>query len=192
MIDIKIKAVYGEAIALHAMRHPMKWHYNKKLSDYELSRKLVNAGTEHGKHLRMIQAWIELNLPRYMWVELDTYQFSTKISESTIHTLHQRHLTQSDFERPILDTWLDDLNKLIDIYNEEKHIEAFLNLKAHLPEGFLQRRTLNTNYQQILNIIKQRHNHKIYYWDTLCKELVNTIPNFIDLVGKEMIPWKVD
>ena len=78
-------------------------------------------------------------------------------SESTMHTILKEPLTQESFARPVFSEVLNSLNNII----EDRD---FLLLKNDLPEGFLQRRILVTNYQTIRRIIKQRRNHKLPEW----------------------------
>ena len=71
----------------------------------------------------------------------DQYRIGvTTQSESTIHRIMHRELSQSDFERPISHPYLYHLNLLIKKYKETKDKELFFQLKNDLPEGFLQRR----------------------------------------------------
>ena len=53
-----------------------------------------------------------------------------------------------------------------------------------LPSAYNQRRTVTMNYENVVNIIEQRKNHKLKEWDTLIDELL-TLPYVIDLLGKE-------
>lgn len=53
------------------------------------------------------------------------------------------------------------VNGLIDYYNLEPNEELFENIKAILPEGYLQTRMISLNYQVLRNMYKQRKNHKL-------------------------------
>ncbi len=159
-------------------------------ADKILSQKLTKAGSEHCKFLRQIMVWADLDLPRNIWSEFDTYQFVVKNSESTMHTAHRRYLTQEDFEYGCHDATLKHLNYLIDqrkngVISSNDFIEVFKNA---LPEGFLQMRTISTNYAQLLNIYLQRHNHRLQVWRDIC-EWILTLPYFKELTGinKEII-----
>lgn len=101
---------------------------------------------------------------------MDTYSYSTKNSTSTMHKLMSRDLTLDDFIYDVLDEQSLNLvvNKLHDIrylYNatsdiSEKHA-LLRRAKQLLPEGYLQMRTMDTNYAELLNIYKQRFQHKL-------------------------------
>lgn len=52
----------------------------------------------------MIQVWVKISAPRYFWSEADTYSIGvTKNSESTMHTLLNKELTEQNFEWPSFD-----------------------------------------------------------------------------------------
>lgn len=154
--------------------------------DKALAQKLTKAGSEHCKFLRQIQVWVDLTLPRYIWSEFDTYKFNSKNSCSTMHTAHKRHLTQDDFEEPTLPELLDHLNKLIsDKKSGDITSDTFIHkFKNDLPEGFLQKRTVNTNYAELLNMHFQREFHRLRGWHTI-DEWILGLPYFKDLTGVE-------
>ena len=135
----------------------------------------------HNKFLRQIQVWCEVEAPRFWWAEFDTYKVGTVAqSDSTMHTLMKRPLTQDDFEHSISDNEL----KLLE-YNRIKYYDWTLSLsdyKSSLPEGFIQGRTLNLNYAVLREITLQRYNHKLPQWQFFLKELLTSIPN-IELLG---------
>jgi hypothetical protein len=155
--------------------------------DMKLSQKLSKAGSEHCKHLRMIQVWMDLTLPRYIWSEFDTYKFNTKISCSTMHKITSRHLTTADFEEGFVNKHIiEDINNMIDTFNSTKDASLKNDIKRHikmvLPEGFLQKRTLNTNYAELLNMHFQRENHKLVEWHKI-DDAILQLPYFIELTG---------
>ena len=45
-----------------------------------------------------------------------------------------------------------------------------------LPEGYLQMRTINTNYETLMHIYKQRRHHRLNKeWGMIC-EFIETLP----------------
>jgi hypothetical protein len=198
--------VYGFKHSLAGMRNPKNsWDKSDSLigmdesehnnieniilgdKDKELSQKLTKAGSEHCKHLRLIQVWASMSLPRYIWVEMDTYRFFEKISCSTMHKIISRLLTENDFY-DISPYTLNELNSYITLYNndgdKEYHDSLFMKIKNMLPESYLQERTINTNYQQLLNIYNQRKNHRLPQWKVIC-EWILELPYFKELTGLE-------
>lgn len=133
-----------------------------------------------GKFLESIITYWDIDAPRYFWSEADTYRVgSTKQSESTIHTITKRLLTQDDFETPIFQCTLICLNELIDEFqNSTDKIRKqvlFEGIKNNLPEGFLQRRIWMLSYKTIQNIIYQRSNHKLRQWHYFIDVILSSV-----------------
>ncbi|MGL5380686.1 hypothetical protein, partial [Clostridium sp.] len=145
--------------------------------DMDLAKRLIKGGSEHCKFLRQIQVWVDLNLPRYIWSEFDTYKFNTKNSCSTMHKLFTVNpIILSDFyyendkEKEVLSCMVDLLNELRIEYLDTKNYEFVRTGKRILPESFLQLRTVNTNYAELINIYHQRKNHRLKNeWGMICK-----------------------
>lgn len=119
----------------------------------------------HNKFLESICVWLDIDAPRYWWSQFDTYRIGvTKQSESTMHTLTKRELTQDDFEIPVHPTILGIVNGYIrDGY--------LIDAKANLPEAFLQRRVVCTNYKSLRGVVKQRASHKLPEWQIFVQKL---------------------
>ena len=97
---------------------------------------------------------------------MDTYRVGvTKQSGSTMHTILRRPLCQADFEGGVDPEILVALNGLI----ERKD---FRRVKANLPEGFLQRRVVGTNYKALRHIIGQRYNHRLPEWQFFVQQVL--------------------
>ena len=195
-MKIENTQVFGFIPSLRAMRNPMdSWHLSDTVvleslhgspftkeqfilgkADAHLSYKLCKAGSEHAKHLRMIHVWVDMTLPRYIWSEFDTYKYNTKVSCSTMHKLKSRPLTSNDFEMDINDDALDFINNMIAL---DTPIDV---IKNYLPEGFLQKRTVCTNYAELLNIYHQRKTHRLPQWKEICKWIYN-LPYIADLTN---------
>lgn len=119
----------------------------------------------HNKFLESMAVWLDIVAPRYWWQQFDTYRVGmTKQSESTMHTLMKRLLTQEDFEHPIHPATLERLNDLI-------AVRDFETVKIELPEGFLQRRVVCTNYKVLRHIVNQRLRHRLPEWVIFCREI---------------------
>jgi hypothetical protein len=149
----------------------------KKLEVIALNLSPIERG--HNKFLESIAVWLDINAPRFWWQEFDTYRVGmTKQSESTIHTLTHNRLEQINFEYRIPDETLQRLNGYIDAKN-------FVSIKNELPEGFLQRRIICTNYKVLRHIIQQRRKHKLKQWKVFIKEITTQCehPFFDDLLN---------
>lgn len=134
----------------------------------------------HNKFLRQIAYWWDATLPRFLWQEVDQYRIGvTTQSESTMHTIMHRELTQEDFEYEIPPFELGHLNGLIEGYRLTKNEEAFLKLKNMLPEGFLQRRVWSLSLANMKNIYSQRKSHRLPQWQQICASFVEATPEWL-------------
>ena len=147
-------------------------------------KRLVKAGTDHRKFLRMIIVYLDITAPLYWWKEFDTYKVGTVAqSESTMHTLQKRAPTHHDFER-------GTSTRVIDAFILEwPEIKADVTrLKQALPEGYLQRRLVTMNYETIRQILIQRKKHRLKFWDEFITKLVQQLehPEYVsDLLPVE-------
>lgn len=137
---------------------------------YQTALKLSSKDGGHNKFLESIVVWMDITAPRYWWQQFDTYRIgTTKQSESTMHTIMRQPLTTQNFTN-ILPDILDFLNH----YITKKDFET---VKANLPESFLQRRIVCTNYKCLRNIILQRRTHKLKEWQSCIKAILSQIKN---------------
>lgn len=126
----------------------------------ERALKLAGLGKGHDKFLRMIVVTLDVTAPLYWWKHFDTYKVGTVAqSESTMHTLMQTPLTPERFEGGLADHLLAHLEEL-------RQRGDFVTLNRHLPQAFLQRRIVQTNYAALANIVVQRKGHKLPEWKT--------------------------
>ncbi len=133
---------------------------------HDIAVKLSSKEEGHAKFLESICVWLDITAPRYFWQQLSTYRIGVSTqSESTMHTILKRPLTQKDFERPIPPSGLRDLNILV-------KNKLTTQLKNQLPEGFLQRRIVCLNYKALRHIISQRDGHKLTEWHHFCNRVV--------------------
>lgn len=150
-------------------------------NDMALCKKLIKAGSEHRKFLRMIHVQADVVAPRYWWAEMDKYKFVEANSSSTMHLITKRHLHLSDFSHDCnsdgtgLFSFTGELAKVIVIINdpidgynesEEQRMKNiyFRCIKQLLPESYNQLRTIDTNYECLLSIYHQRRNHRLTEW----------------------------
>jgi len=151
------------------------------LNDIELMKKLIAAGTEHRKFLRMIHAQMDVVAPLYWWKEFDTYKVGTAANScSTMHKIHAKEFTLDDFSHEKLDSdnreffkeVVDRLNGERTMYLETKDKCYWWQMIQLLPSSYNQRRTIDINYEVALNIIRQRTGHKLDEWHVFVDELM--------------------
>ena len=145
-----------------------------------VAKKLAFKDGGHNKFLESIVVWVEICAARYWWAEADTYRAGiSKQSESTIHTIAKRPLTQNDFEYEVLQSTINYVNSLIVKYNKSEDAsikkQSFNLIKANLPEGYLQKRMVCTNYKTLGNMIYQRKNHRLQEWHMFIEKVKNQL-----------------
>jgi hypothetical protein len=153
-MDIKVMGEAGFKEALQGLALSYNSYSSKRVAD-----KLAFKGGGHNKFLESMQVWLDITAPRYWWQQFDTYRVGTsKQSESTMHTLLRGgDITQDRFEGGIHEGFLDSLN----YWKDQGDLDT---IKKHLPESFLQRRIVSTNYRVLQNMESQRRSHKLSEW----------------------------
>jgi len=158
------------------------------VKDKQLASNLICKGTVHGKFQRGVQYWFEINMPRSIWSELDTYVIgmSPISSESTMYTLTKEcaeitsdmfveytpKLTISDFKSAV--TFLSDQ------YGGRKNIPIHI-LKSALPEGWLQKRNRVFSAQALKGMYRDRRGHRMPEWVIICSA-IEQLPYFNELI----------
>ena len=156
--------------------------------DLALARKLIAAGTDHGKFMRQILVSMDITAPLYWWKEFDTYKVATvSNSESTMHRLSKTPITRDCFsfdngiEEP--DEWFDISNNLIrdcerlrQHYLETQDTRYWRALIQLLPSSWNQKRHWTGNYAVLQNLMHSRANHKLIEWQQLIEECLNQFP----------------
>lgn len=175
-MKVQILEEHGHDTALRGMAYSFKdraidpevWWPNQRERALARAPKLAPKGEGHNKFIRQIQLWIDIEAPRCLWSEFDTYKVGTVAqSESTMHTLAKRPPTYLDFEEG---TPMRVMDAFIDEWPSIKG--DVTRLKLALPEGFLQRRIVTMNYENVRNIIAQRLNHRLTFWKVVIDSLM--------------------
>ena len=117
MIKITNAEVFGWDAAIRGMRNPMNsWdksdskHWRETIvgheveyrvvgrNDLTLMKKLVEAGSDHAKFMRLINVTMDVTAPLYWWKEFDTYKVGTVANScSTMHKIADKEFTLEDF-----------------------------------------------------------------------------------------------
>ena len=231
MIRIENNEVYGWESAIRGMRNPLNswdksdshfdyknpwsWEHPKNLipvcigeNDLARMKKLVKAGTDHRKFMRMINVTADITAPLYWWKEFDTYKVGTvRNSCSTMHTIHKKEFTLDDFSHEHLETTGNThaklsvgeydillhpysllqitvavLNSNRNMYLQTKDKKYWWQMIQLLPSSYNQRATVQLNYEVLLNMYHSRKNHKLDEWWTFCK-WVETLPYMEELLN---------
>lgn len=203
MIKIENNEIVGWEHAIRGMRNPMNsWHNSDSRyvdlcgycgnedfevgeNDFDLMKRLVNAGTDHRKFMRMIVVYCDITAPLYWWKEFDTYKVGTvRNSCSTMHKIQAKEFTLEDFscEHLINGSSKIILKGVIDLINQYRNQFLNTNNKEYwwqmiqlLPSSYNQRSTVMLNYEVLANMYHSRKNHKLNEWKEFCK-WVETLP----------------
>jgi uncharacterized Zn finger protein len=195
VIKVDNARVYGLDESIIASGYPMQVDtFNMDeidLIDKDIKRvmHLGNAvpGSGHDCFLKGIIVQFDLQVPEYIWRQLDRYHFIDYISsQSKMHRITKINL-DSVCNRYVYDEVKEILKSIIDKYEAEtdtdKKKELFNEIIANTPSGLMLTARMTTNYLQLKSIINQRSNHKMQEWRYLC-DWFKTLPMFEELVCK--------
>lgn len=163
-------------------------------NDLDLMKRLRNAGTDHRKYLRMIHVQADIIAPLYWWKEYDTYKVSTVANScSTMHKIHVKEFELSDFsiehlnddviKKPFKQI-IDCLNFFRELYLQNKDKDDWWQMIQLLPTSYNQKRTVDLNYENLINMYHARKNHKLDEWREFC-EWIETLPYSELIIGEK-------
>ena len=168
--------------------------------DLKLMLKLVKAGADHRKFMRMIVVYADITAPLYWWKEADTYKVGTvRNSCSTMHKIQEKEFTREDFsfenipdgycwflnEGDLIEDILMALNDAREEFLDTKDKKYWWQMIQLLPSSYNQRATLMLNYEVLFNMYHSRKNHKLDEWVEFCK-WIETLP-YSELITGGMI-----
>lgn len=159
-------------------------------NDIALMKKLINAGGEHRKFMRMIVVWVDIEAPLYWWKQFDTYKIGTTANScSTMHTIHDKPFEAGDFSFENVhpcdaNDIVSRLNKIRMEFMKTKDKEYWNAIIQMLPESYNQKRTVCLNYEVLYNIYNQRRGHKLCEWHEFCK-FIESLPYMEEFLKKE-------
>ena len=216
VIKVDNVRIYGLNESVIASGYPMQvdtFDMNKVvIGDKDLKRvkHLGNAtpGSGHDCFAKGVTVQFDLQVPEYIWRQLDRYHFIDYVSsQSKMHRILKMDIDKTCNKYVLGDT-IDTLNNFVEVYNnfdewKVKFIEHGyinkLNLRnnekmeltkenifnmiiANTPCGLMLTARMTTNYLQLKSIVNQRSNHKMQEWRLLC-DYFKTLPMF-DMVCK--------
>lgn len=177
-------------------------------NDLTLMRKLYAAGQPHRKYLRQIFAVMDITAPLYWWKEFDTYKVGTTANScSTMHKIAAREFTLEDFSCEHLTlihaddfplgkcASIDPLKNIIEFLNEyrRRYNDAtdtewkklyWWQMIQLLPSSYNQRRTVSMTYENVMNMLDHRENHKLDEWREFCK-ILRKLPYIKEIRGED-------
>ena len=196
MIKITNAEVFGWDAAIRGMRNPMNsWdksdskHWRETIvgheveyrvvgrNDLTLMKKLVKAGSDHAKFMRMINVTMDVTAPLYWWKEFDTYKVGTVANScSTMHKIADKEFKLEDFSHEHLmqgglgciKNLCKDLNMCREQYLAKHDKEWWWQMIQLLPSSYNQKRTVQLNYAVLRNMYPARRNHRLDEWRDFC------------------------
>lgn len=222
MLNVTNTEVFGWMAAIRGMRNPREsweksdsgWHgeffYATGMpiidigpNDFALMKKLVAAGSDHSKFMRMIHVQCDWEAPLYWWKEADTYKVGTvRNSCSTMNKITEHEFTMDMFAHEYLDAGsiatlesvVFDLNQLRIHYLETDLYETFKKALWYqiiqlLPSSYLQKATMDLNYAVLRNMYHSRKAHKQDEWRIDFCNWVKTLPysELITMTKEELL-----
>ena len=220
MIKVENIETFGLYGAMRGMRNPLNsWDkadttiyqehdrefINIGVNDLNLATRLIKAGTEHRKFLRMIHVQMDVTAPLYWWKEADTYKVGTTANScSTMHKIAAKEFTLDNFSHDhlfndavvyngyvstsVLECVIGALNEFRNLYLETKDKRYWWQMIQLLPSSYNQRRTWDMSMETLLSILHQRKNHKLDEWNEfrdICLEQVPYLKEFYEASLKE-------
>ena len=195
MISLSNAVVFGWHSAIMGMRNPMNsWSKSDSVfysdfscqigqNDLDLMEKLIKAGTEHRKFLRMIHVQMDIEAPLYWWKEFETYKIGTVSNScSTMHKIAAKEVTLDDFSHEhignvpncdpmyyaALEGTIIALNEARQCFIDTKDKKYWWQMIQLLPSSYNQRRTIDLNFEVLLKQYRERKNHKLDEWHIYC------------------------
>lgn len=222
MLKVTNTEVFGWMAAIRGMRNPRDswdksdsgWHgefiYATGMpiidigpNDFALMKKLIAAGSDHSKFMRMIHVQCDWEAPLYWWKEADTYKVGTvRNSCSTMNKITEYEFTIDMFAHEHLDAGsiatLDmvvfDLNQLRIQYLGTARDDTFrkslwYQIIQLLPSSYLQKATMDFNYAVLRNMYHSRKAHKQDEWREDFCNWVQTLPysELITMTKEELL-----
>lgn len=211
MIKIENTEVFGFEAAIRGCRNPLNswaksdsgWcsippddlpfvepEYVIGENDLTLMKKLVKAGSDHSKFMRMINVTLDITAPLYYFKQLDTYKVGTVANScSTMHKIADKEFTFDDFShehlndrsKKNLEDTINELNINRELFLKTKDKEYWWQMIQLLPSSYNQRRTMQMNYAVLRNIYHSRKDHKLDCWKDFCK-WIETLPYAEELI----------
>ena len=207
MISLSNAVVFGWHSAIMGMRNPMNsWSKSDSVfysdfsckigqNDLDLMEKLIKAGTEHRKFLRMLHVQMDIEAPLYWWKEFETYKIGTVSNScSTMHKIAAKEFTIEDFSVEHLlaentvyfGKTIERLNNARNKFLETKDKKYWWQMIQLLPSSYNQLRTVDLNYEVLLNQYFQRKEHKLDEWRIYCEQIkcFPYLNDFIEVLKK--------
>lgn len=170
--------VYGLEDSFRASKFPFAVDVNTvdgSMTDRIKSLAQCKAGTGHDNFLNGIIVQFDLTFSIKAWVEAERYHFFNFVSsQSTMHCISKMDIRPMCNEY-VSDVVITEVERLKEIYLNDKTIENYLRLLYNIPVGFELTARMTTNYRQLKTMYAQREPHPLPDWHVFC-DFVEKLP----------------
>ena len=175
------------------------WDFILGKADLALLRKLVKAGSDHRKVLRMLPIMVKFTGPMTFLLQLDTYKVGTVTSSSSkMHKLMHKPFEVSDFSfanklasPESYQDAIDSFNGIRDTYlsceDPEMKKEIWQSVLDILPMSYNQTRVMSLNYEVLWSMYNARKHHKLIFWHEFLDGVIPQVPYFKEIFGIDLI-----
>lgn len=163
-------------------------------------------GSGHDCAVKGVIVQFNITAPQYFWLQFERYHFQDTVSsKSTMHRIVKMDI-QKQMNEYVLQSNIDTLQKLIDLYNNFTNNDLLFINKAlkelgckvevsnlsdlfqiiisNTPEGFELTRRITTSYLQLKSMLLQRELHKLKEWREIFCPWVLSLPHFKEFIIK--------
>jgi hypothetical protein len=160
--------------------------------DLKLMRKLVKAGQDHAKFVRMINVSVDIIAPEYWWKEYDTYKVGTVAnSTSMMHTFGKDFISQEAFNFEDVDydlqiiymELISEAHRRWVLSGKKKPSREWRQMLQLSAQSYIYTRTCTLNYGVLANMYHSRRSHRLQEWRDMA-EWIKTLP-YSELITKE-------
>lgn len=191
-MEIKSTRVYGLEESIVASGYPMltkvptEAEFNRQATEIsiaitdntstphiERAKKLGSSpgNSGHPNFLKGIIVQADVTAPQYWWMQAQRYHwFDIVSSQSKMHKILEGDFGYCEYtdETPMVYT-----AEIIKLHKDS--CCSFEDVLANTPMGLETTARISTNYLQLKNMYQQRKNHRLYMWNTVFREFVESL-----------------
>lgn len=139
----------------------------------------------------MIKVQCDIEAPLYWWKEYDTYKVGTVANScSTMHTITEHPITMDLFSHDrltedaegLMEQYIAIIEFYRQLYLDKGDVKFWNNIIQMLPSSWMQKRTVEFNYEHVFQWWIWRRNHKLSEWVELVEFLIKNLPNAAELI----------
>jgi hypothetical protein len=179
--------VYGLEESIRGAKFPMAVDVDKLTTELTHGIKALaqsEPGSGHDQFLEGIIVQFDLKATNKFWVEAERYTWFRHVSsQSTMHRIAKFDLDKA-YNEYVDQRMVEIMKELVAAYNENPSAENYLKILYSNPSGFTLTARMTTNYRQLKTIYRQRNDHRLKEWRTLCKWF-ETLPQSELITGAE-------